>query len=184
MFYFRQAFSTIFFFCFYSFYFFLFYNHGSFVVDSAKPAEGRSQGLGQRGHDLNVFSLFLLQSVWFVFGFLVSLPPAISLKCYRQHCSGTAGSAGCSTSSRTQEECRGNQDRCLTVNMDYNSIKYYQCASSSGQDCNTTAVCSDYQLIANAVDKPFGNCVANCCSTDLCNDSSEFSALFCQRHIK
>ena len=112
--------------------------------------------------------MFALQSVWFVFGFLVSLPPAISLTCHGKVCLGSFSSL------KTQDECtRENDDRCQTLTMEDNGrpFRIYSCAPSSS--CDTAAVCERFQQNTN---RTITNCVVSCCSTDLCNDSGEFSA--------
>lgn len=111
-----------------------------------------------------LFFLLYLQCMWFLYGILVSIPPAYSIRCYRGECRG-------SHCTRFENiECSANEDRCghLTYTTG-SSVKVSKRNCESPTDCNEGLICAIARYALSRNNDSYTSCSMTCCHSDLCN---------------
>ncbi|XP_078356308.1 uncharacterized protein LOC144641134 [Oculina patagonica] len=113
-----------------------------------------------------------LLSVWILCGFIISIRPASSIKCYVQTC------VNHNCTSSKEIECRGtDDDSCGFLNYTVGSprlkrtdtIATRNCTRWSKNDCNQPKVCERYRDSWVEPGYTFSACSVMCCNWDLCN---------------
>lgn len=120
------------------------------------------------------------QSLWILCGFIVSFPPASSIKCYAQTCVGH----NC-TSSKEVECADTDDDSCGFLNYTVGSsrlkkshtVAIRNCTRWSKNDCNQPKVCEKHKDSWVDPGYTFSACSVMCCNWDLCNKQGEGSMM-------
>ena len=114
---------------------------------------------------MSCFLVFVLQSVLFLFGFLIRLSSVRSLQCYRRF------SVGISKAPIGTMTCRTGW-QCVTVSFvshPSNDPQSRVVFSTCGTDCDENVVCGRLQA-----DMSIANCRVTCCQDDLCNAAGKY----------
>ncbi|KAJ7392020.1 hypothetical protein OS493_014956 [Desmophyllum pertusum] len=110
-------------------------------------------------------------SMFLLCGFLVVIPPASSIRCYRQRCVDNECYGG-----DEGVQCEGSDyDRCGMLSFGSKNheghtfaLLQLNCARST-VDCSQNEVCENERKLTESVNEKLSGCSMTCCTGDMCN---------------